>query len=358
MQVEGALNWLEQYFPDFNDMIYEIRQGQKANPPKLKKITISGGGENEYLSEQDLLNLTLEPSYYLGIDSKIYKESLEEVLVHELMHATQKTIAEDSSWALAVQAKAQIESINERSLRSYLRGERVPEDQIGNYIESAKNGAATDVGGLSYAIVTQPTYQAMAQNLFKLNKDYQEARWQYEDHAMDTENRLKQILGKSPRGHYYDTVVIGQQLHRLDTAIEIYSKESPAEIRARGHQTWEAYPGTPLPALVHGEQGATKGTLAEMQHDWNETHNADTKNISPDEWRVIEEVKGKLLPPEILAKISPAEKKKIDAVIETLKKEFNNTAGNDALSDDSKKLLTEKGLGDIVSKTSQTGWKL
>jgi hypothetical protein len=57
-QVASALNWLEQHFPEFNDMIYEIRQGQKAaHAPKLPVPETWCGSHLEQVREAVIADL-------------------------------------------------------------------------------------------------------------------------------------------------------------------------------------------------------------------------------------------------------------------------------------------------------------
>ncbi len=357
-QVAEALNWLEQHFPEFNDMIYQIRQGQKAG--KLKKIKVDGnlgssildGVTGQYDLGKDTLSLDFKPSYYLGIDNKIYSESLNEVLVHELQHAVQKTLPDYAHNNAKAEALREKIAAPYGALEAYIKRHGGDSD---SYLNNAMYGW---LDGVNPNFLKDPTYKKLAQEWLDAYKAFKDAGLHDEDDAMDRTNILSNLLGKSPRGNYYDKDMIYKKVVGISGSLKVYISESPESIRAHGHKTWTADPGQKLDPVIHGEQGVLKGTTAQMQRDWNNTWNKDTKNISADEWRVIEQVQGALLPPEILAKISPAEKKKIDAVIDTLKKTFNSTAGNDVLDEASQKLLREKGLGDIVDKTSQTGWKL
>ena len=353
MQVEQTLNWLEKYFPDFNEMIHEIALGKKNG--KLKKIKVIQADETQFKHDSDTLEISFKASRYLGIDSKIYEDSLNETLIHELEHAAQKTRPNYNEMKKVIYRSPDYVNQLDDRVTKYLRNKGI--EYTSQYRNFAWDPSSVSASALDASILQDPKYKKLSQEWVSARKAYRESIYPWEDKAMDRTSILSKMLGKQPASHYNYLSIKMADITPESGTLLIY-KDSPEEIQKHGHKTWPTSSITLLPPIIHGEQGVMKSSIKQMNHEWNNRWNADTKNITSEEWQAIEKVKGILLSSEILETISTTQKKEVDKVIDNLKQDFNKTKDKDALSETSKTPLTEKGLGDLATKLSQKGWKL
>ena len=373
-QVKGALNWLEDHSPIFMEVLWDLEQRKSSDGfANLKdKVLVKESDSGAWYSfaddpdgkyNKDTVFVEFNYDFYLGQDGRLYEFSLNETLLHELVHSGQmlhrdppQVFEEAPKAAEALEEFLTNRGVPQRSDVEY--GSRIP--TIYDYFVFFKN-LQTNEYDFDPEILNDPEYQKLLQNLIDVRREMEAETYNIEDYAMDRTDELRAIIGKPGRGDYGHSLYIepeGMSYSDLKTmTVTIYS-DTPELLRKNGVPSWEGPEELEISPSDTGEikrhfQYVTQTTEA-INNAWNKQYNTNRMNISPDEWLFISEARKNFFEGRTISELTEDDRIAYDTLIKELMSGFNQSSDNDALNPD----IKQKGLSeDLSTLSTQTGWK-
>lgn len=332
--VEESLGWLETYYGGFKEVLWDLdillESGQLS-----QGVTISEGDYTEHDHDGNVVRLDFEPGFYVGTDGAFHTFSLEETILHELVHATQVDEPEvaqnvDDLVARLEDGRAEIYSFLESKgvpdSYSYFSPDTQEEQYGGHYSFIMDYQDREQIIDLP-DIIDDPDFIALRDAYMKDKVALQEYLMRdKEDGAMDHTNSLRALLGKPPRIHYHDTNIYFYEIRdlggELARSIDLLSEGHPVlpdEGVANAPDQARSYPllsGTIDPTFVSPEQLAA---------DWQLRYNQDSVNIDYAEWADINQARLQFFEGQSIADLSQEDRTRYDDLINGMRGDANST---------------------------------
>lgn len=346
--VSETLDWLQQNFGGFHEILWDLKDRQADGT--LDKIKIVSDDDTYYQRRTATVGLDYNPDresesifmppYYLGVDGKFYSFSLNETLAHELEHGAQEngTTAEN-----LIAAEDEIRTrVTPKfyALQSYLvsKGALNPTSEelidpdfdrnqclVSDYIFVYEREALAKES-CNKAILQDPEYIRLHDDWFTLRLELERFNLAEENGAMDVTDALSGILGKPARGHYHDTNLFFDYMSENLPSTEVVYTDTPEHIRQSpevGYSAPEIYGAYPL---ITGDPNSLEINVRQMQCEWTNEWNSGTKNITTDGWVRIDAAKMAFFKAHNFTDMTAADRVTYDAMIETLVESENKAA--------------------------------